>query len=86
MALVHHRNIPFFTSWDALAKYELKNYWEDGCTVECRYFYLKKMQKILLNKRGTQTIRLSLTKDSFGTKLVVLITEQQKTKEYERVT
>lgn len=26
-------------------KWELKNYWEDGCTIECRYFATKKDAK-----------------------------------------
>ena len=30
------------SSFDANAKWELKHYWDDGVTVECRYFRTKK--------------------------------------------
>ena len=36
--LVHHKAIQMYSSYDDNAKWELKIYWEDGVTVECRYF------------------------------------------------
>lgn len=39
-------------SFDRFAKWELKNYWEDGCTVECRYFYTKVEAKEYAKKHG----------------------------------
>lgn len=36
--LVKGRTIQMYSSTDANAKWELKIYWEDGVTVECRYF------------------------------------------------
>lgn len=36
--LVHRRNIQTYSSYDANAKWELKYYWDDDATIECRYF------------------------------------------------
>lgn len=62
MALVHHRAIPFFASWDALAKYELKNYWSDGCTIECRYFLSKKDAEDFAKQEGYTNYKIVLNK------------------------
>jgi len=39
-------------SFDRFARWELKNYWEDGCTVECRYFYTKAEAKEYAKNHG----------------------------------
>lgn len=36
--LVKGRTIQMYSSYDDNAKWELKIYWEDGVTIECRYF------------------------------------------------
>lgn len=33
------------SSFSSKAKWELKNYWDDGVTIECRYFPTKKSAK-----------------------------------------
>ena len=33
-------------------KWELKNYWDDGCTIECRYFATKKAAKEYAESEG----------------------------------
>ena len=33
-------------------KVELKNYWDDSCTVECRYFPTKRVAKKFAKENG----------------------------------
>lgn len=39
-----------YDSWSG--KWELKHYWEDGCTIECRYFGTKKAAKEFAKSEG----------------------------------
>ncbi len=40
------------SSYDANAKWELKIYWEDGATIECRYFGTMKEAEAYAESEG----------------------------------
>lgn len=50
--LVHHKKIKTYQSWHDKAKWELKYYWEDGVTVECRYFATMKDAEAYAEQEG----------------------------------
>lgn len=69
MALVHHRNIKCLTSTNAKAFWELKHYWEDGCTIECRYFAKWIDAKDFAEQEGYTNYKIVPTdKNRFGKK------------------
>ena len=47
---INYMGFVLYSSDDTRAKWELKHYWQDGVTVECRYFSTQKeAQRFALN-------------------------------------
>ena len=44
-------------------KWELHIYWEDGCTIECRYFHTKKAALAYAKDNGIPKSNYNITKE-----------------------
>lgn len=49
---IQHRGFTCYTGDDTRGKWELKHYWMDGATIECRYFGTMKEAKRFAESEG----------------------------------